>query len=115
VVSSPLRNAAVSMSSISQRGSEYYRGILSALAPCEPDDERHGEWSREQLLEMDARFVAAMEQAFELGLESRESAAGQVNLPASSGPRWSTPLCPAVWSGLLRSAAASTIVVVARG
>ena len=28
---------------------------------------------------MDARFVAALEQAFELGLESRTSAAGEIN------------------------------------
>jgi hypothetical protein len=105
VVSSPLRNAAVSMSSISQRGPEYYRGILSALTPCEPDDERHGEWSREQLLEMDTRFAMALEQAFELGLESRESARREVKLPASPGPRWAIPLCSAVRDGLLRSAA----------
>ena len=53
-------------------------------APCEPDDELDGSWSREQLLEMDARFVAAVEQAFELGLwgrhlsERRATPEGQV-------------------------------------
>jgi hypothetical protein len=64
---------------------------------------------------MDARFVAAVEQAFRSGQEHRISAASQVALPASSGPRWSTPLCPTVWSGLLRSAASNAIVVVAQG
>src|SRR5262249_11632693 len=41
----------------------------------------------EQLLEMNARFVAALEQAFELGLERRASAASQVNLPAARAGR----------------------------
>jgi hypothetical protein len=63
-----------------------------ALPLYEPNDERHGEWTREQLLEMDARFTAALEQAFELGLESRESARREVKLPANGGPRGTTPL-----------------------
>src|SRR5262245_24131965 len=102
------------MPSIPQRGPGYYRGILSALAPCEPDDELDGIWTREQLLEMNARFADQLERAFEHGLESRESAASRVALPASPGPRWATPLCPAIWSGLLRSAASSASVVIAR-
>lgn len=61
-------------------------------------------WSKEELEAMNARFVAALERAFECGAESRESAADQVKLPASSGPRWATPLCPEVSNGLLRSA-----------
>jgi hypothetical protein len=55
-----------------------------------PGDECEA-WSREELEAMNTRFVAALERAFELGLESRASAAGQVALPASSGPRQSTP------------------------
>ena len=82
-------------------------------ALLDPDDERYGEWSQEQLVEMNARFAAALERAFELGLESRASAASRVNLPTSPGPRFATPLCPAVASGLLRSAA--ELVFVARG
>jgi hypothetical protein len=42
-----------------------------------PEDE-HGTWTREQLIEMDARFVAALEQAFRSGQERRESAAAEV-------------------------------------
>jgi hypothetical protein len=87
------------------------RGPLHYM--CTPGDEAQT-WSREQLLEMNARFVAQLEQAFELGLESRASAAGQVKLPASSGARRSTPLCPSVWAALLRSTASGAIMAVAR-
>jgi hypothetical protein len=38
------------------------------------DDVRHGDWSREQLLEMNERFVVVVEAAFQAGLESRLSA-----------------------------------------
>jgi hypothetical protein len=86
-----------------------------ARALYEPDDELNGIWTREQLLEMNARFVDRLEQAFKLGLESRKSAAGQVKLPASSGAVQVTPLCPTIWSGLLRSAASGGTVFVARG
>jgi hypothetical protein len=77
---------------------------LYALLDPEPDNAPEGGWTREQLLDMHERFVTALERAFELGLEHRASAAAQVALPASPGPRWSSPLCPAVSSGLLRSA-----------
>jgi hypothetical protein len=63
-------------------------------------------WTREQLVEMNARFVDRLEQAFALGLEHRESAANQVKLPASLGPRWTTPLTREVQEGLWRSSAA---------
>ena len=65
-------------------------------ALLDPDDERYGEWSQEQLVEMNARFAAALERAFELGLESRASAAAQVKLPASSGPRF-VVCCAPLW------------------
>ena len=80
----------------------------------EVGDERDGPWTREQLIEMDARFVAALERAFELGLESRASAAGQVKLPVSPVPRWVTPLPREVQEGLWRSSAADAPVFVAR-
>jgi hypothetical protein len=83
------------------------------LGLCEPDDELDGIWTRERLLEMDAHFVAALEKAFELGLESRESAAGQVKLPVSR-PRWVTPLTREIQEGLWRSSAASALVMVTR-
>jgi len=66
-------------------------------------DAKHGTWTREELEAMNVRFVAALERAFELGLECRQSARHQIKLPASPGPRWSTPLLPEI--GLLRSAA----------
>jgi len=54
---------------------------LAALAYAllyDPDDECCGGWSQEQLVEMDGRFVAALERAFQSGQEHRESAANQV-------------------------------------
>src|SRR5262249_16477651 len=71
-------------------------------------------WTREQLLEMNARFAAALDKAVELGLESRKSAAGQVALPASSGPRWVTPLTREIREGLWRSSAANALVFITR-
>jgi hypothetical protein len=46
---------------------------VSKLAnkPTTPDDARNGDYTREQLLRMDARFVERMERAFERGLERR--------------------------------------------
>src|SRR6516162_5930182 len=79
----------------------------------EPEDARDGPWSREQLETMNAQFVAAMERAFELGLESRASAANQVKLPTSSGPRFVTPLPREIAEGLWRSSA-DALVMVAR-
>jgi len=79
-----------------------------------PGDERDGPWTHEQLIEMNTRFAERLEHAFELGLESRESAAGQVKLPASSGPRWTTPLTREIQDGLWRSSAASVLVMVVR-
>ena len=48
-----------------------YKVGLSALAaaPCAPGDERCGDYSREQLLRMDAEFCAAVERAISAGLE----------------------------------------------
>jgi len=37
-------------------------------------DEQCGDWTREQLVQQNERFVAAVERAFELGLESRATA-----------------------------------------
>ena len=76
-----------------------------------PDDGLDGAWTREQLLDMDSRFAAALERAFELGLERRASAAAQVKLPASRGPRFVASPCP---DGLLHSIAADTLVFVCR-
>ena len=70
-------------------------------------------WTREQLVEMNARFVDRLEQAFELGLESRESAAGQVKLPVSLGPRWVTPLTREIQEGLWRSSATDALMFIA--
>jgi hypothetical protein len=63
---------------------------------------------------MNARFVDRLEQAFELGRESRASAAGQVNLRPSLGPRWATPLTREIQEGLWRSSAANALVFVTR-
>jgi hypothetical protein len=81
---------------------------------ADPGDPEFGTWTREQLEAMNERFAAALEKAFELGLERRESAAGRVKLPASTGPRWTTPLTREIQEGLWRSSAASALVMVAR-
>ena len=44
------------------------RSVL-AIAPCEPGDEIVGEWSRDRLVRMDARFVDAVERAIARGEE----------------------------------------------
>jgi hypothetical protein len=85
-----------------------------ALALHDPADELNGSWSREQLEAQNATFAAALERAFELGLESRESAADQVKLPVSLGPRWVTPLTREIQEGLWRSSAANALVFIAR-
>ena len=79
----------------------------------EPDDELDGTWTREQLLEMDANFATALEQAFAGGFESRASAAGQIKV-VSRGPRWATPLTREVQEGLWRSSASNATVFVTR-
>src|SRR5262249_12029576 len=48
-------------------------------------DELDGTWSREQLLEMDGRFTAAVERAFGLGLESRAAASATVRIGFRNG------------------------------
>ena len=80
----------------------------------EVGDERDGLWTREQLLEMNARFTERLEEAFRLGLESRASAAGQVKLPANPSPRRVTPLTREIQDGLWRSSAANALVFIAR-
>jgi hypothetical protein len=40
----------------------------------ESGDARHGDWSRDELEAMDAKFCEAVEQAFQTGLESRTAA-----------------------------------------
>ena len=79
-----------------------------------PNDDRDGSWTREELEAMNARFTEAMERAFEAGLESRASAAGQIKLKPSLGPRWATPLTKEIQEGLWRSSAASALVAVIR-
>jgi len=86
---------------------------LSCHILYEAGDERDGLWTREQLIEMDAHFVAALERAFELGLESRASAANQVKLPVSPVPRRITPLTREIQEGLWRSSAVDAPVFVA--
>jgi hypothetical protein len=53
--------------------------------PPQPGDEAVGGWSREQLIRMDADFVAQVERAFESGSERRQSAA--MNGANASRPR----------------------------
>jgi hypothetical protein len=61
--------------------SRYLNGGASRLI-CDPRDCDDiglvGCWEREKLIEMNERFVAAMERAIERGLECRSSAAASV-------------------------------------
>ena len=50
---------------------------------ADPGDPEPGTWSREALETMNARCAERLEEAFRLGLENRESAAGQVKFPTS--------------------------------
>jgi hypothetical protein len=56
--------------------SRYLNGGANALAraPNKPGDEVQGGWTREQLVRMDHRYVAAVEAAFRSGFESPASA-----------------------------------------
>ena len=73
-----------------------------------------GPWTREQLEQMNAAFAVALNRAFSAGAENPASAASQVKLPASPGPRWSIPLTREISEGLWRSSAADAPVFVAR-
>ena len=73
-----------------------------------------GPWTRERLIEMNAAFAAALNRAFTAGAENPASAASQVKLPASPGPRWVTPLPQEIQDGLWRSSAANALVFVTR-
>src|SRR5215813_7059894 len=55
------------------------------IPPIGDLDAQSGLWSREQLLEMDSRFVAALEAAFAKGLESRAAAAATVWIGGMAG------------------------------
>jgi hypothetical protein len=61
--------------------SRYLNGGQNALVrrPPHPGEnlEQNGAWTREQLIEMDSRFVARMERAFKRGRELRSSASNQ--------------------------------------
>jgi hypothetical protein len=57
-----------------KRGPKPYAGIVRS-AVCQPGDEQVGEWTRERLMRMDARFVARVERAIATGRESRQLAA----------------------------------------
>ena len=87
---------------------------LSCYTLYEAEDELDGLWSRERLIEMNARFTERLEEAFRLGLENRKSAAGQVKLPVGLGPRWVTPLTREIQEGLWRSSAANALVFITR-
>jgi len=73
-----------------------------------------GPWTREQLEQMNAAFAVALNRAFSAGAENPASAANQVKLPVSLGPRWATPLPREIQEGVWRSSAANALVFVTR-
>lgn len=55
-------------------------------APPQPGDEISGQWSRQQLERMNARFVRAVERAIALGQERRPN--GSESFTADAGKCW---------------------------
>ena len=70
------RRVPMSSSNGRNRGRPPY--LAGKRTRWQPGGERNGDYSREHLLKMDARFIARVERAFRLGLESRAAAAGHV-------------------------------------
>jgi len=54
-------------------------------SPWRPGDEREGDWSRERLIKMDARFRERIERAFRFGLETREAAVSALAFYSRTG------------------------------
>ena len=79
----------------------------------DPGDPELGTWTREQLVDMNARFTERLERAFALGLESRKSARREIKLKPSLGPRWATPLTREIQEGLWRSSATDALMFIA--
>jgi hypothetical protein len=76
------------MWSVAKRNRKPEPYLAGKTTPPQPGDERNGDYSREHLLKMDARFRDRVERAFRLGLESRAAAAGHVAASgALSGPQ----------------------------
>jgi hypothetical protein len=73
------------------RTSRYVDGGTSKLASGgEPEDAQQGAWLRKDLLKMDAKFCAAVERAFRLGLERRPVCASDIPVAdsgSSTSPR----------------------------
>jgi hypothetical protein len=63
-----------------KRWESYFR-----TAPSEPGDGKEGTWSRNRLLQMDARFTARMQRAIEHGKE--HPATAKRNPPGGEGSR----------------------------
>jgi hypothetical protein len=74
----------------------------SKTAVAQPGDEQLT-WSRKRLQKMNACFTRRLEWAFQWGHEHRSSAANEVELPMSSAPHFSAPICPDAGAALLRS------------
>jgi hypothetical protein len=92
----------------------HHHSLASELDPPQPGDDFVGTWSYDQLIDMNQKFAAALEAAFAQGLERRISAANQVKLPTTPGPRFVSPICQAAWNALLRSPTSDSTVFVAR-
>jgi len=67
------------------------------FVPCLPGDEICGDYTHEQLLEMNNRFVAAVETAFEAGLESRAAAAATYFRNVTNGKQRTEAVIEAAW------------------
>ena len=82
---------------------DFGRAMLMPLIAPDLVDERCGDglWSRDQLEQMNGRFVAAMELAFANGLESRAAAAATYSRNAMNGKQHTEAVIEAAWRYLL--------------
>jgi hypothetical protein len=68
--------------------SRHLNGGGSLLVSCAPiDDDRNGDWTIEELWDMNDKFIAALEAAFDAGLERRASACAEFS-GARKGSRY---------------------------
>src|SRR5215471_2979049 len=76
--------------------------MLQRLLSYDDEQYRDGTWSREQLLEMNDRFTAAVEMAFAKGRDSRSAASATVRIGRNGDARRVAAAIEAGWQELCR-------------
>ena len=67
------------------------------VPPISDLDGQCGTWTREQLSQMNDRFVAAMELAFAKGVESRAAAGATYSRNATNGKQYTEAVIESAW------------------